>query len=168
MRTSTPNRRPTGMDQLRISILLLFYMGSYIDCGSRRSKSHAGDRGEISKPAAAFVARDGYSPDVRPFAGNVVQCADRGESGGAGRQRVAGPIRGDGRGGNRGPEPRSEGSLFRGVLDRGGGRNPQKPAEPWHCQRIQASAGRIAATHSGVWSGNAWRRTWCLSIRRTA
>src|SRR5579864_6235156 len=34
MRTSTPNSRPTGMDQLRISLsLLLFYMHRYIDCG---------------------------------------------------------------------------------------------------------------------------------------
>src|SRR6266852_1457330 len=89
-------------------------------------QSHASDRGEISEPAAAFVAWDGRASHVGPAAGNIVQRADGGKSRGVGGQRVARSVRGNGGGGNRSLEPRSQRGVFRGTFPGGGGCDPQQ------------------------------------------
>src|SRR5450755_467289 len=91
---------------------------------------HASDRGEISKPTAAFAARDGRSTHVGPSSRNLVQRADGRESRGAGGKRVARSVRGHGSGGHRSLKPRSQGGLFRGELGAGSGRDPRQSGKP--------------------------------------
>src|SRR5271163_820574 len=145
MRTSTPNRRPTGMDQLRIIVGYFYSTWPAILFAATEGARHAGDRGEIPEPSAAFAAWHGDSSDLGPAARDAVQRADGGESGGARGQCVARSFRRDGSGGNRSVEPRRQGSLLRGKRGSGGGGDPGESGEPGYSRRFQAAAGRIAA-----------------------
>src|SRR5229473_492687 len=93
-------------------------------------QSHASDRGEISYAAACLNKRDGRASHVGPAAGNIVQRANGGKSRGVGGQRVARSVRGNGGGGNRSPESRSQRGVFRGTFPGGGGCDPQQSRNP--------------------------------------
>src|SRR6202021_2026970 len=116
MRTSTPNRRPTEMDQLRIRLRYIY--STWMDIVNAASKNTEACEG-------LRVNR---------------------ESGGARGQCLVGSVRRNGSSWNRSPEPRSQGSILRGTLRGGGGCDPKQPGKLGRRQRLQNPAGRTSAS----------------------
>src|ERR1700728_4452057 len=128
MRTSTPNSRPTWMEKLRMSLATTVILHGRI-YWPRYSKvqRHARDRRQISRPCSAVLERGRYPADVGPVAGDAVQCAHGGESGGTGGHGLAGSVCRHWSGGNRGPEPGSQAGVLRRYRAAGGGIDRAEP-----------------------------------------